>query len=217
MARLNIRWQSTNSVAPQAASTGDAQSADADAGKRYAERPMLVYVTSDDATDSVTRKLEDVAFADERIGIGSKFFRCVKITAGNALQDRLLKDNGDATPRLLFVKRDYTVVATLEKKKLKPGTIVKTMARLARTEYKDSFSSMVSKYGKLLNELDRLDGVRAQNAETARKLKEKPNASKAKKLEKDIAEYEKKMEDWKKAEEKLLAFKAKPIKKPAAA
>ena len=178
---------------------------------------MLVYVTSDDATDSVTRKLEDVAFADERIGIGSKFFRCVKITAGNALQDRLLKDNGDATPRLLFVKRDYTVVATLEKKKLKPGTIVKSMAKLARTEYKDSFSSMVSKYGKLLNELDRLDGVRAQNAETARKLKEKPNASKAKKLEKDIAEYEKKMEDWKKAEEKLLAFKAKPIKKPAAA
>ena len=215
MARLNIRWESTSSVAPQAAATGDAQAADAEAGKRYAERPMLVYVTSDDATDSVTRKLEDVAFADERIGIGSKFFRCVKITAGNALQDRLLKDNGDSTPRLLFVKRDYTVVATLEKKKLKPGTIVKSMAKLARGEYKDNFSSMVSNYAKLLNELDRLDGVRAQNAETARKLKEKPSASKQKKLEKDIAEYEKKMEDWKKAEEKLLAFKAKPIKKPA--
>ena len=215
MARLNIRWEGKSSVAPQAASTGDAQSADESAGKRYAERPMLVYVTSDDATDSTARKLEDVAFADERIGIGSKFFKCVKITAGNALQDRLLKEHGKATPRLLFIKRDYTVVATLENKKLKPGTIVKAMSKLARAEYKDNFSSMVSSYGKLLNELDRLDGVRAQNAESARKLQEKPSASKQKKLEKDIAKYEKSMEAWKKAEEKLLAFKEKPLKKPA--
>ena len=92
---------------------------------------------------------------------------------------------------------------------------VSNMAKLARAEYKDNFSSMVSKYGKLLNELDRLDGVRTQNAETARKLQEKPSASKQKKLEKDIAEYEKAMEEWKKAEEALLTFKPKPLKKPA--
>ena len=214
MARLNIRWDSKSEVAPKAATTGDA-AADATAGRRYAERPMLVYVTSDDATDTLTRKLEDVGFADERVGIGSKFFHCIKVTNGNALQDRLLKDHGKTTPRLLFVKRDYTVIATLEKKKLKAGTIVKSMAKLAKSEYKDSFSSMVSKYGKLLNELDRLEGVRGQISEMERKLKEKPSASKEKKLEKEKAEYDKSMDTWKKKEEKLLAFKAKPIKKPA--
>ena len=216
MALLRIKWESKSSVAPQAASTGDA-AADAEAGKRYAERPMLVYVAGDDATDSITRKLEDVGFADERVGIGSKFFRCIKVTTGNALQDRLLKEHGKATPRLLFVRRDYTVIATLEKKKLSSGSIVKSMARLAREEYKDSFSSMVSKYGKLLNERDRLDGVSTQLAEKARKLQEKPNASKEKKLAKQKAAFEKSMETWKKSEQKLLEFKAKPIKKPAAA
>lgn len=217
MARLNIRWESKSTVAPKAATTGETQAeAEATAALMNAERPMLIYVTSDDATDSETRKLEDVAFADERIGIGSKFFQCIKVTNGNALQDRLLKENGEATPRLVFVTRDYKVLATLDNKKLKPGTIVKTMAKLARAEYKDSFSSMVSNYAKLLNELDRLDGVNTQNAEAAKKLQEKPNASKQKKLDRDIAEYEKAMEEWKKAEEKLLAFKPKPLKKPAA-
>jgi hypothetical protein len=216
MARLNIRWETKSTVAPQAATTGDAQAADAAAGSMFAERPMLIYVTSDDATDSTTRKLEDVAFADERIGIGTKFFMCVKVTSGNALQDRLLKETGESTPRLVFVTREYKVLATLDEKKLKPGTIVKTMAKLAQAEYKDNFSSMVSNYAKLLNELDRLDGVRTQNEEAAKKLQEKPNASKQKKLEKDVAEYEKSMEAWKKSEEKLLEFKPKPLKKPAA-
>lgn len=216
MALLNIRWETKSTVAPKATTTGDTQAeAEAAAALMHAERPMLIYITNDDATDSTTRKLEDVAFADERIGIGSKFFQCVKVTNGNALQDRLLKETGEATPRLLFVTREYKVLATLDGRKLKPGTIVKTMAKLARAEYKDNFSSMVSKYAKLLNELDRLDGVRTQNEEAAKKLQEKPNASKQKKLDKDIADYNKSMEDWKKAEEKLLAFKAKPLKKPA--
>jgi len=217
MALLRIKWESKSTVAPQAASTGEATAdADANVGKRYAERPMLVYVAGDDATDSLTRKLEDIGFADERVGIGSKFFRCIKVTGGNALQDRLLKEHGKTTPRLLFIKRDYTVIATLEKRKLKSGSIVKAMARLAREEYKDSFSSMVSNYAKLLNERDRLDGVSTQLAEKARKLQAKPNASKEKKLNRDKAAFEKAMESWKKSEEKLLAFRAKPIKKPAA-
>jgi hypothetical protein len=216
MARLNIRWETKSTVAPKAATTGDTQAeAEAAAASTHADRPMLIYVTSDDATDSTTRKLEDVAFADERVGIGSKFFQCVKVTNGNALQDRLLKETGDSTPRLIFVTREYEVMATLDDRKLKPGTIVKTMAKLARAEYKDNFSSMVSKYAKLLNELDRLDGVRTRNEETARKLQEKPNASKQKKHEREVAEYNEAMENWKKEEEKLLEFKPKPLKKPA--
>ena len=215
MGLLRIKWEPKDEVAPQAASTGDAV-ANADAGKRYAERPMLVYITNDDATDTLTRKLEDIGFADERVGIGSKFFRCIKVTAGNAMQDRLLKEHGKKTPRLLFIKRDYTVVSTLESKKLKPGNIVKSMARLAKSEYKDSFGTMVSKYAKLLNELDRLEGVKAQLADKARKLQEKPNASKEKKLAREKAEYDKSMTEWKKSEQALLSFKPKAIKKAAA-
>ena len=177
---------------------------------------MLVYVTSDDATNSISRKLEDVGFADERVAIGSKFFKCVKISAGNALQDRLIKVNGKSTPRLLFVKRDYSVMATLERKNLSGGKIVKAMAKLARSEYKNSFDSMVSSYSKLLNELDRLEGKKAQIADNERRLREKPNKSKAKKIEREKVKYEKAVDAWKKKEGKLLAFKSKPMKKSLA-
>ena len=213
MALLRINWDTRASVAPQAAATGDAVATDANAGSRFLERPMLVYVTSDDATNSISRKLEDVGFADERVAIGSKFFKCVKISAGNALQDRLIKANGKATPRLLFVKRDYTVMATLERKNLSGGKIVKAMAKLARSEYKNSFDSMVSSYAKLLNELDRLEGKKAQIADNERRVREKPNKSKAKKIEREKVKYDKAVAEWKAKEEKLLAFKPKALKK----
>jgi hypothetical protein len=216
MALLNIKWESQSTIAPRAAVTGEDASEDPSAGSRFADRPMLVYVTSDDATDATTRKLEDVGFADERVAIGSKFFRCVKVSAGNALQDRLLKENGDETPRLLLVARDYSVVAVLDKRNLSSGKIVKAMSKLVRSEYKDSFDSMVSNYAKLLNELDRLEGKKAQIADSLNRLKEKPNKSKEKKVERDQAEYEKDLAEWKAKEEKILAFQAKPVKKSVA-
>ena len=216
MALLRIQWDSRSSVAPRAAVTGEDAPADPTAGSLYAERPMLIYVTSDDATNSFSRKLEDIGFADERVAVGSKFFKCIKVTTGNALQDRLLKKHGKATPRLLFIRRDYTVMSVLEKRNLSGGKIVKSMARLARAEYKNSFDSMVSSYQKLLNELDRLEGKKAQIADNERRLREKPNKSKAKKIARDKIKYEKSVDAWKKKEEKLLAFKSKPMKKSMA-
>jgi len=216
MALLRINWETKSSVAPRAAVTGSDAPTDPEAGSRYAKRPMLVYVTSDDATNAISRKLEDVGFADERVAIGSKFFKCIKISTGDALQDRLIKKHGKSTPRLIFLKRDYTVLSVLERRNLSGGKIVKSMARLARAEYKNSFDSMVSTYAKLLNELDRLEGTKALIADNERRVREKPNKSKAKKIAREKVAYEKDVEAWKKKEEKLLAFRAKSKKKSLA-
>ena len=51
-----------------------------------AEKPMMIYVTSDDATDGTTRKLEEVVFKGEKLAIGTKFFDCYKISVADALQ-----------------------------------------------------------------------------------------------------------------------------------
>jgi predicted nuclease with TOPRIM domain len=212
MARLNIKWKTQSTVAPTAAATGDAEAKDAAVGRRHAERPMLVYVMSDDNTDSATRKLEDVCFADERVGIGSKFFDCIKITAGDAMQDRLISKHGKDTPRLLMVTRDYNVKDVLSKKKLSSGKIVRGMSKLTKSEYKTSFDKMVSNYAKLLNELDRLEGKKGQIADSIKRAS--GNKSKLKKAEREQAEYEKAMDEWKKAEAKLLGFKLKEMKKP---
>jgi len=213
MARLNIQWKTQSSVAIKAAATGDATATE-NAGRARADRPMLVYVMSDDNTDSNTRKLEDICFADERVAIGSKFFDCIKITAGDALQDRLLSANGDSTPRLLLITRDYDVEEVLEKKELSSGRVVRAMSGAVRKDYSDSFDSMVSNYQKLLNELDRLDGKRALIAD--KKQRAGDNKSKLKKVEREEAKLQKEMESWKQKEEKLLAFKLKDVEKPKA-
>lgn len=213
MARLNIKWKTQSSVAPQAAATGEAKATE-NAGRARADRPMLVYVMSDDNTDSTTRKLEDVCFADERVSIGSKFFDCIKVTAGDAMQDRLLAANGDSTPRLVVLTRDYDVQDVLEKRELSSGKLVRALSSAVRKDYANSFDSMVRDYGKLLNELDRLDGKRALIAD--KKERAGDNKSKLKKVEREAAKLEKEMDAWKKKEEKLLAFKLKDAEKPKA-
>jgi hypothetical protein len=197
-----------SSVAPKAAATGDAQASESD-GRLVAEKPMLVYVTAADDTDVFTRKLEDISLKDERVAIGSKFFRCVKISADSAAQDRLLKEHGKSAPRLILVKRNYEVVGVIESKKLSPSRINKAMAKLAKEEYTNSFSTMLGKYAKLLNELDRLDDVRSKLAADSTRYNEDPKkyAAKLKKLAKEQSAFEKSMEEWKAEEAKLLELK----------
>ena len=216
MARLNIDWVSRSEVAPVAASTGEATDSDIArnkaAQKRVADKPMLIYVTSDDNTDSYTRKLEDVCFPDERVAIGSKFFKCIKITTGNALQDRLLIKHGKSTPRLLLVTRDYKVLSVLEGRKISSGKLVKAMSNLVRKEYKNRFDSMVSGYAKLLNRLDRLEGQKALLADKTKRAD--GNKAKLAKIARAMTKYEMNVKKWEASEKKLLAFKLTVVKTP---
>lgn len=214
MRRLTIKWTTQSSVTPRAraAATGVGSTVEAEeSAKRVADRPMLVYVTSDDNTDPYTRKLEDVCFPDERIGIGSRFFKCIKITAGDALQDRVLAKHGKGSPRILILSRDYKVMGVLEGKKISSGRLVKAMSHVVRKEYKNSFDQMVSGYGKLLNELDRLEGEKALLADKVKRAGE--SKAKLSKIAREKVKFEKSVAKWEAAEKKLLAFKLSPNKK----
>ncbi len=174
-----------------------------------AEKPVIVYVTSDDATDSTTRKLEEVVFKSEQLGVGAKFFDTVKMSAGDAMQDRVLKDAGKSEPRLVFLNRDYTVNTVLESKSLSSGRITKAMESLVRDNYSDNFDSMVKEYIKLLNEMDRLEGKKSTLADQRARLADKPNAGKAKKLDREEEEIRVEGEKLAAREKGLLSFKAK--------
>ena len=180
-----------------------------------AEKPMMVYVTSDDPTDKVTRKLEAVVFTNEKVCLGAKFFDTIKVSAGDALQDRILSENGRYTPRMVLLTREYKVVATLQKKQISGGKLLKAMQRVAKKEYATSFETMVRDYTKLLNELDRLESKKSAIADQRRRLQEKPNKSREKKIARDEAKYEAEMNDWKKKEEAVLKFRVKGEKAQA--
>lgn len=209
MARLSIKWRTANEVAPTAPTTGEAE---ADSVRKQAlrsDKPMLVYITSDDPTDKMTRKLESVVFSNEKVGVGAKFFDCVKVSTGNALQDRLLKESGDATPRLVLITREYEVADVMENSQISGGKLLKSMKNVVKKEYVSSFETMVRAYIKLLNDLDRLESQKAAIADQRRRLQEKPNKSKEKKIARKEKEYNEEMEAWSKAEQKILELRKK--------
>jgi hypothetical protein len=213
---VKINWESAEKVAPDAAATGDAAADDESQGAVRADRPMMVYITAEDPTSKTVRKLEDVVFRNEQLGIGAKFFRCIKISPNHAMQDRLLKDAGRYTPRIIFLKRDYTVSAVMQKTKLSAGKMLKAMKLIVKAEYVNKFDKMVRGYGKLLNERDRLESKKSQLADARARLQDKPSASKAKKLARDEREWQENMDAWSAKEKELLAFRRKGEPKPEA-
>jgi hypothetical protein len=218
LARLGINWQTASEITPAAATTGEGaeEAAPAEAQSRIAEKPLMVYVMSDDPTDSETRMLDSVAFAKEQVGVGSKFFRCVKMTTGDAAQDRIIKDAGKGIPRIVFIDRRYKVVNVLQGNELSGGGIVKAMQQVVSKEYVNNFDSMVKSYISLLNDLDRLESKKEAIADQKRRLAEKPNKSKETKIERDEAEYKAEMEAFEAKEKKVLEFKIKGAEeKPA--
>lgn len=207
-----------NTVAPQAAATAGEESGGENRAAMavVAEKPLFIFVVADDATNAEMRKLEDVIFKNEDVAVGAKFFECVKVTAADAGRDRILQTTGEATPRLVFLTRDYKVQSTFGPNQLSAGKIKKSMGSLAASVYEMSFDKVLSEYKKLLNELDRLDSVR-KNLETQKaKLAADPSKSEQKKLERDEKEYQEGMASWEQQERKLLTFTRKG-EKPAAA
>jgi hypothetical protein len=217
LARLNISWRSLNEIAPQAVTTGETEE-NAEENKQSgmrAEKPMLVYVTSDDPEDKVTRKLEEIVFASEKVDLGAKFFDTIKVAAGDALQDRILKEHGRYSPRLVFLTRDYKVTDVLQKTQISAGKMLKAMKRLANKEYVTNFEKMVRAYTKLLNELDRLESKKTALTDRRRRLQEKPNKSREKKVAREETKYKAEMDAWKQKEEAVLKFRVKGDKPEA--
>jgi len=212
MAKLAINWRSVTSVAPESVTTGDSEEVSAQKQKAMiADKPMMVYVMSDDQTDSATKKIESLALAREQVGVGSKFFDTIKMTAGDAAQDRLIKEAGRSVPRFVFLSRDYKVVNVLEGNELSGGGIVKAMESLVRQEYVNSFNDMVREYTSLLNELDRLESRKAAIEGQKARAAEKADKARDKKIAKDEAEYKADMDAFEAKEKKLLEFKAKGV------
>jgi len=209
LARLKIHWRTLSEFAPKGVTTGQTSEEAAKTATLRSERPMMVYVTSDDPTDSITRKLEDIVFANEVVGIGAKFFDAIKMNAGDAEQDRLISANGRKTPRILFVSRAYKVTGVVQGRQLSRGRLLKAMKSLARIEYKSSFDRMVRDYTKLLNELDRLEGRKTKLADDKARLEAKPSPSNQKKWERTRKEYEADVASWTQREKKLLEFKTR--------
>jgi hypothetical protein len=211
LARLSINWQTRSELSPSAPTTGES-SEEATVERQQSatsDKPLMVYVMSDDPTDSATRMLDSVAFAKEQVGVGSKFFNAIKMTTGDAAQDRIIKEAGRQVPRIVFLDRRYKVINVLEGNELSGGGIVKAMQQVVSKEYVNNFDAMVKSYISLLNDLDRLESKKEAIEDQKRRLAEKPNKSKEAKIARDEAEYKAEMTEFETKEKKILELKIK--------
>src|SRR5687768_836943 len=74
-----------------------------------ADKPFLVLI-ADPAGDEETEKIENVILKDERIALGSRAFRAVRMSPEDASNDPLLAKHGKESPRFVLVSADYKSV-----------------------------------------------------------------------------------------------------------
>jgi hypothetical protein len=176
---------------------------------------MLVYVVNPDPTEKKVRKLEDVVFKNETLALGSRFFRCMKVSEADAAQDRILSEAGRGSPRLVFIARDYKVDSVVSSPR-SASKIVRSMKGLANKTYVNKFDKMVKGYIKLLTKMDGLESVRLRIDDRRKRLAGSSNPSAAKKLKRDEKAYQEDLAKWRADEKKLLEFELKGDKKAQA-
>ncbi len=161
MAVLTIQWESAQHIAPNNAevtpsddSTATPVAARPEAKERL-DRPMWVYVVADGDADAMA-KIDKIALDPDKVRIGSKFFRCVKVSPELAAKDKLLADTGDDAPRMVFIDVDYDVVEVIDGKKVSGSKIWSAMQKCAKKSYKGNLDRNVGALRKVLNEFDKI-------------------------------------------------------------
>jgi len=160
------------------------------------DKPVVVYVCFSGGGGDDYEKLEEIVFKDEKVGLSTKAFRCVKIRPEQLEKDPVLAEEGSEVPRLLVIDPVREDVDVLEKGNLKASKLVKSMERAAKKFYKESLSKAVKEHLKLLTEQDQL-----YNEEKVLKNKEARLAEEGKSAEKkledlreELAELQKEIE-----------------------
>jgi hypothetical protein len=208
MAALSVSWESVTRVsqAPAPVVTGeDADETPVPAAKPT--RPVIAWVTDG---GSEFDKLEEVVFKTEKIALGLKAFRTVKLSSEDAEQDPLLAGKGTEVPRILVVDAESKVRA-LEKNRLTATGLFDAMKKSASTFYTESLDKIVKEHLKILTEIDKLSDVEALLSSKEAKLKQEGASDKEMaEVKKDLEEARKQLEDLAAKQREIWKLTAKP-------
>jgi len=162
------------------------------------ERPTLVYVAHAGVGGEEDKKLEDIVFKAEKVGLAAKAFRTVRMTPEAVEKDALLAGHGSEVPRLLVVDPVKEKIEILEKGKLKAGALYDALKSAAGRFYKESLDKVVKTHLKILTERDQLANEEKTLREKETRLGEEKDAAAKKDLDKvkeEIAAVQKQLEE----------------------
>lgn len=215
MAALKINWEDIEFIAKQhATTTGMPVSVPQDEASPFLKMkgPVLVYVSHPGGGGDGFEKLEQVTFANEKLGIATKAFRTVRITPDNVEKDLVLAGHGKAVPRLLVVNPANQKVKVLEKGKLKASTIYSTLKSVAGKCWKESLEATVKSQLKLLTEQDQVVNQMKVLRDKESRLGQEDSAKAKRELEKiqkEIEEVQTQLEDLAKQSREMWKLTSK--------
>jgi len=156
-------------------------------------------VVSVDGSGSDFDRVEKVILADERVALGARAFRRVKVYDTDVASDPILAKNGTGVPRFVIVSPDCKSVTVVEKTKLTTSGLWGAMTDAAAKFYAPSIDDAVKKTRDVLVEYDKIEGEKKVLESKKARLDEKANPSEQKEVDTRLAALE---ERQKKAQEK---------------
>ena len=198
-----MTWDtSTTRIAPGSAveTASDEEDADSEpAEKPRADRPILVFIESPDDEDA-NQKIAKQIFDNNKVIIGSRFFKCVRMPESDAVEDPILSEAGKSTPRLVLLTPDYEVGKVVQGK-FSSSKVYTALKAVAKKSYKGNFDKQVKELLKLPNDFDSVnDAIKVLKAKQERGL----NEAKTKQVEKELAELAKEQEELEKKRDELM-------------
>ncbi len=207
MAQLGISWTTVEKISKGgtgAVVTGEKAKETEESSEltlKWGDKPVVVYVCDEAAGCEGFDKLEEVVLKDEKVALGMKAFKTVKMHPDHAAVDPILDGKGKAVPRMLIVDPVKMKVTVLEKSKLKASALYSALKKVSGKVYKEKLDKVVKSHLKLLTEQDQLANAEKVLAEKVARL-----GSEGKKAEKEL---EKVKDEHSKVKEELAAIAKK--------
>jgi hypothetical protein len=199
--------------------TGGSEAADATPAPKAldAAKPICIYV-SDGSQSDEEKKLQDVTFKAEKVALGMKAFRTVRMTPEQVAADPLLAGQGKEATRILVVNPLDRKVSVLEKNKLSAGAVFSALEAVANKFYVQKLDKTVGSHLDFLCEQDQLANKEKKLNDDLTREGEKKDDAKAKK---EIAEIRTELEKVRKTQTDLRTkqadlWKLTPKEKPTA-
>ena len=152
----------------------------------WGDRPVVVYVCDEAAGCEGFDKLEEVVLKDEKVALGMKAFKTVKMHPDHAALDPVLAGQGKDVPRMLIVDPTKMKVTVLEKGKLKASGLFSAMKKVSSKVYEENLDKLVKSHLKLLTEQDQLANAEKVIADKVARL-----SGEGEKAERELAELKK--------------------------
>ncbi len=189
--------------------TGEEAKKDEKSESELLDKPLFIYVT-DGGTEGAYDKIEKVVLDDNKVLIGMKAFRCVKMSPSDVNDDPLLSGQNKKDDRyFLFVSRDMTKITVIGDNKMKAKNVYNAMKKHASKDYKTKLDKSVKGVLKLCLEFDKINNAKKVLEQKKQRLGSDISKGEAKKIEKELAELEEAQKEADAKRDELLKFELK--------